>query len=191
VLSRVAAGVALVLGDRRLNGIMIVTLIYNIFAWPTMSMIPVIGQDQLRLGPEGVGFLASMDGVGAFVGALIIVWFARPAHYGRFYIAGVASYCAMMVLSTHPLPSSLALLLAGLGGSGFSIMQTTLVFLATPPEMRSRVLGLLSVCIGIGPLGFVHLGLLADAIGAHYAVALSAAEGLLALWLTRCWWRSI
>jgi MFS family permease len=135
VLSRVAAGVALVLGDRRLTGIMIVTLIYNIFAWPTMSMIPVIGQDRLRLGPEGVGFLASMDGVGAFVGALIIVWFARPAHYGRFYIAGVASYCAMMVLfglSAHPLPSSVALLLAGLGGSGFSIMQTTLVFLATP-----------------------------------------------------------
>jgi hypothetical protein len=53
------------------------------------------------------------------------------------------------------------------------------------------MLGLLSVCIGIGPLGFVHLGLLADAIGAHYAVALSAAEGLLALWLTRSWWRSI
>ena len=194
VLSRVAAAVALVLGDRRLTGIMIVTLIYNIFAWPTTSMIPVIGQDRLLLGPQGVGILASMDGVGAFFGALIVAWSARPNRYGHLYVAGVASYCTMMVVFTlfpHAVPSGLALLLAGLGGSGFSIMQTTLVFLATPPEMRSRVLGLLSVCIGVGPLGFVHLGLLADAIGAHYAVALSAAEGLLALWLVRRWWRSI
>ncbi|HWX49361.1 MAG TPA: MFS transporter [Roseomonas sp.] len=194
VLSRVAAGIALVLEDRRLTSIMIITLIYNIFAWPTTSMIPVVGPDRLLLGPQGVGILASMDGVGAFFGALIIAWYARPDRYGRLYVSGVASYCAMMVLfalSPHFLPAGAALVLAGLGGSGFSIMQTTLVFLATPPEMRSRVLGLLSVCIGVGPVGFVHLGLLADAIGAHYAVALSAIEGLLALWLTRRWWRSI
>ncbi|PWC26485.1 MFS transporter [Teichococcus aestuarii] len=194
VLGRVAAGVRLVLDDRRLTAIMIITLIYNIFAWPTTSMVPVIGQDRLLLGAEGVGFLASMDGVGAFFGALLIAWLARPDRYGRLYVGGVASYCALMALFAllpHVLPSGVALLLAGLGGSGFSIMQTTLVFLATPPEMRSRVLGLLSVCIGVGPVGFIHLGLLADAIGAHYAVALSAAEGLLALWLTRRWWRSI
>ncbi|MFC7610738.1 MFS transporter [Teichococcus aestuarii] len=72
VLGRVAAGVRLVLDDRRLTAIMIVTLIYNIFAWPTTSMVPVIGQDRLLLGAEGVGFLASMDGVGAFFGALLI-----------------------------------------------------------------------------------------------------------------------
>ncbi|MCI0753069.1 MFS transporter [Teichococcus vastitatis] len=194
VLSRVTAGITLVLAERRLMAVMLITLIYNIFAWPTMSMIPVIGQDRLMLGPQGVGVLTSMDGIGAFFGAVIIAWYARSTHYGHLFVGGVASYCAMMVLFAllpHALPSGSALLLAGLGGSGFSIMQTTLVFLATPPEMRSRVLGLLSVCIGVGPLGFVHLGLLADAIGAHHAVALSAAEGLLALWLTRRWWRSL
>ena len=31
-------------------------------------MVPVIGQDQLQLGPEGIGILASMDGIGAFCG---------------------------------------------------------------------------------------------------------------------------
>lgn len=194
VMSRVAAGITLVLADRRLTAVMLVTLIFNIFAWPTMSMIPVIGQDRLMLGPQGVGILTSMDGVGAFFGALIIAWYARSDRHGYLFVGGVASYCAMMLLFAllpHALPSGSALLLAGLGGSGFSIMQTTLVFLATPPEMRSRVLGLLSVCIGVGPVGFVHLGILADAIGAHHAVALSAAEGLLALWLTRRWWQSL
>ena len=146
------------------------------------------------LGAEGIGILASMDGIGALLGAFIIGWRARGGRHGHLFVGGVVSYCTMMLLFAllpHPVPSGSALLLAGLGGSGFSIMQTTLVFLATPPEMRSRVLGLLSVCIGAGPVGFVHLGLLSDMIGAHYAVALSAAEGLLALLLTRRWWRGI
>ncbi|MFC3127449.1 MFS transporter [Pseudoroseomonas globiformis] len=192
VLGRVGAGIALVLADRRLAGVMIITVIYNIFAWPTTSMVPVIGQDRLLLGPEGIGVLASMDGVGALLGALLIAWYARPERYWQFFVGGVIAYCVMtavFAMAPHAVPAGLALMLLGLGGSGFSIMQTTLVFLATPPEMRSRVLGLLSVCIGVGPIGFLHLGLLADAIGAHNAVAISALEGLLALWFTRRWWR--
>lgn len=194
VLSRVAAGISLVLGNRRLTGIMVITIIYNIFGWPTMSMIPVVGQDRLLLGPTGIGILASMDGVGTLVGAFLIAWYAKPHQYGRFFVGGLASYCALMVLFPlflSPVPSGLTLLLAGLGGAGFSIMQTTLIFIATPPEMRSRVLGLLSVCIGVGPIGLAHIGLLSDAIGVHHAVLLSAAEGLLALWLTRRWWRDV
>ena len=75
VLARIAEGLAMVRGDRRLVGTLTVTVIYNVFAWPFTSMIPVIGRDRLALGPEGVGVLASLDGVGAFCGALILaVW---------------------------------------------------------------------------------------------------------------------
>jgi len=64
-----------------------------------------------------------------------------------------------------------------------------LIYLWSPEHLRSRVLGLLSVCIGVAPLGFIHVGLLADALGAHLACAVSGLEGLLALLLTRRWWR--
>jgi hypothetical protein len=70
-------------------------------------------------------------------------------------------------------------------------MQPTLVFLATPPEMRSRVLGLLSVCIGLGPIGFTALGLLAEAVGAPAATAATGLAGLLVLAATFPWWRRI
>jgi hypothetical protein len=78
-----------------------------------------------------------------------------------------------------------------LGGAGFSIMQATLVYLAAPPDMRSRLLGVLSLCIGAGPVGFVGLGLLADAIGADWATAATGMTGLLVLASTRPWWRAI
>jgi hypothetical protein len=78
-----------------------------------------------------------------------------------------------------------------LANSGFSVMQATLVFLAAPAELRSCVFGVLSVGIGIGLIGFLHVGLLAGAIGAPSAIVATGIEGLLALGLTRRWWRPL
>jgi MFS family permease len=194
VLAQIIEGVQLALRDRRLAGTLLITIIFNVFGWPFTSMIPVIGQDSLALSPEGIGFLASMDGIGAFCGAIVIALFGRPARYARIYVGGVTGYLAMIVafaLIPWPVPAGAALLATGFTSSGFSIMQATLVYLAAPPEMRSRIYGVLSVCIGSGPLGFLHLGLLSNWIGAPAAVIVCAVEGLVALALTRRWWRAI
>ncbi|MGA3006152.1 MAG: MFS transporter, partial [Acetobacteraceae bacterium] len=194
VLARIAEGLAIVRADKRLIGTLIVTIIYNVFAWPFTSMIPVIGRDRLLLGPEGVGILASLDGIGAFFGALLLALWLKPRWYGRAYVGGVILYMIMLIVFavvTMPAVAGSALLLTGLGGAGFSTMQATLVYLAAPPEMRSRILGVLSVCIGTGPIGFVWLGWLADLIGAPNATAVTGAAGLLALALTWRLWRTI
>jgi MFS family permease len=194
VLARISEGLRIVRGDQRLIGTLTVTIIYNVFAWPFTSMIPVIGRDRLLLGPEGVGILASMDGIGAFFGALLLALFLTPPWYGRAYVGGVIVYMVMLIVFatvTNPAIAGAALLLTGLGGAGFSTMQATIVYLAAPPEMRSRILGVLSVCIGTGPIGFVWLGWLADAIGAHYATAVTGVMGLLALAMTWRLWRAI
>jgi predicted MFS family arabinose efflux permease len=194
VIARIAEGLRLVRRDRRLVGTLTVTVIYNVFGWPFTSMVPVIGQDRLQLGPEGIGILSSMDGVGAFAGAVLMAMFCRPAFYRQAYVGGVVLYMVMLsVFALVPVPAiaGLALLFTGLGGAGFSIMQATLVYLSSPPEMRSRMLGVLSVCIGIGPLGFVALGWLADAIGAPWATAATGIAGLLMMLLTRPLWRQI
>jgi MFS family permease len=194
VLARIAEGLALVRTDKRLIGVLVVTVIYNVFAWPFTSMIPVIGHDRLDLGPEGVGLLATMDGIGAFVGALVLALWLTPRWYGRAYLCGVVGYLITVVifaLVQSPALAGAALLLTGLGGAGFSTMQATLVYLASPPEMRSRILGVLTVCIGTGPIGFLWLGWLADRIGSHHATAVTGVLGLLALAASWSWWKEI
>jgi MFS family permease len=194
VLARIAEGFALVRTDKRLIGVLVVTVIYNIFAWPFTSMIPVIGRDRLHLGPEGVGILAAMDGIGAFVGALLVGLWLTPKWYGRAYLGGVVCYLITVVifaLVQSPALAGVALIMTGLGGAGFATMQATLVYLAAPLHMRSRILGILTVCIGTGPIGFLWLGWLADRIGSHNAVAVTGALGLLALAATWRWWKEI
>lgn len=192
-------GIAWVRGDRRLIGVFLVTVIFNIFGWPSLSMIPVIGKDDLGLGPEGVGLLASLDGVGAFAGALTLMILARPAWYGWIYVGGMALFLAMvivfasapsLVVEAAPLTGG-ALLVLGVGGSCFSVMQATLVYLHAPEAMRARLLGLLSVFIGTGPIGFVYIGLLAEVLTAQTATIAMGVQGLAVLVLTWRYWRLV
>ena len=194
VLARIIEGLALVRRDRRLVAVLTVTVIYNMFGWPFTSMVPVIGHDALHLGPTGIGLLASMGGVGAFCGAVAIALMVRPPQFSRLYLGGVVSYLVLVpvfALVPYAAAAGAVLLLTGIANACFSIMQATLVYLAAPAQMRSRVYGVLSVCIGVGMLGFMHIGLLAGLIGAPWARATTGGEGILALALTRRWWRPL
>lgn len=193
-LGNIQAAIKLSLREKPLAGYFVVTVVFNLFGLPILSLVPVIGQDYLGLGPRGIGILASMDGVGAICGALLILFFSRPTQYAHIYVYSVLGYVIMlsaMALMPYATLAGLALLIAGLGSAGFGIMQSTLIFHSMKPEMRASLLGLLTVTIGMGPLGLLQIGLLAEVLGAQLAILISGAEGLLAMLLTRSLWREI
>lgn len=193
-IERLRDGLNLARYDRRLFGTLLVTVIYNIWGWPFISMIPVLGKDNWGLGAAEMGYLASMDGVGAFTGALVLAAIVRPSLYRLLYVGGTVMFMALAIvfaLAPNAWLGGAALMTLGFCGAGFSIMQSTLAYLSAPVEMRGRVLGVLTVCIGIGVVGFLHVGLLADLMGARAATVLMCAEGLLALALTRRYWRVV
>ena len=180
--------------DRTVLGVLIVTVIFNVWVFPFTSMIAVIGRDDLALGPFNVGVLMSMEGAGSFLGALSVAFLARPALHGRIYLYGAvgAGVCSIFfALSTLPLLSGSMLFLAGIGTGCFGSMQSTRMLLLAPAEIRSRLMGVLAVCIGLGPLGFAHLGLMADWLGAVQAVTIMGLEGLVAFALAWLFWPEI
>jgi len=74
------------------------------------------------------------------------------------------------------------LTLSGIAQSGFSTMQSAVTMLATPHDMRGRMMGLLSVCIGAGtPLGALEMGAVASAVSIQWAISLNAFAGLILL----------
>lgn len=194
LIARIASGFAVVRGDPRLMGTMVVTLIFNLWGWPATSMVPVIGAGALGLSAPQIGLLAGMDGLGALASAAALALWLRPGGFRATYVGGTAAYLLATIafaLAPGPVSAGVALIAVGAASSGFGVMQSTLVYVLAPPEARSRVFGVLAVCIGSAPLGFLHLGLLADWLGAPHATALIGAQGLLAIALTRRWWRSI
>jgi hypothetical protein len=67
-------------------------------------------------------------------------------------------------------------------------MQATLVYRIAPVQMRARLLGVLSVCIGTSPIGFLYLGWLAHLFAPRAATVALGMQGLLVLLLTRRYW---
>jgi MFS family permease len=176
----------------RLAATLCITVIFNIFCWPAISLVPVIGQDRLQLDTQAIGLLASMDGLGSLVGALVLAALAHRLRQGHVYIGSTVLFLLMLpvfALSVQPLLSGAALAFIGAGQGGFAVMQSTLAFLSVPQQRRMEAMGLLTMCIGIAPLGFLLIGWLGEAIGAPRAAVVSSAAGLATLALTWRLWR--
>ena len=187
-----AGGVRLVAGDAWLKLVLCVTVVFNMFGFAFTSMIPVVGARQLALDPFWVGVLSSLEGFGAFLGALLVAVIARPEIHFHIYFRGVAVYllligCLSLVamnVPSLPIPFFIVgaiLVGVGVAGACFSAMQSTLTYLASPPAYRSRVLGVLTLCIGTAPLGFFCIGWIAEEWSAPTALAATAIAGLAAL----------
>ncbi len=176
--------------QRLVLGALAVTVIVNLWGFAYITMVPVIGERVLHLSPTLIGVLMSTEGFGALIGALL-VGRGRPGRYTQIYTGSslvfLLAVLAFALSARAPLSFAL-ILLAGIGIAGFSVMQSTIMFLAAPAHLRSRLMGLLTVAIGAGPIGMLHVGLLANWLGAAHAVALIALEGLVALALAALVW---
>jgi predicted MFS family arabinose efflux permease len=164
--------------------ILLVTIVFNVWAFPYTAMIPVIGRDTLGLAAGTVGALAAIEGLFALAGALVIAHLRRSFAYRRLYTGAVFGLLATILvvgLFTSIWTVPLGLAVGGLCAAGFAAMQSTLIYVVAPPAMRGRFLGLMTICIGAGLLGFANVGITAELVGATNALWIIALEGLVAL----------
>ena len=186
------SGVKHIIGDSVLLVTIIITITMNLFAFPYQQMVPVLGAEKLMIDPVLVGALISVEGLGATFGALTIAAAAQPRHFTRIYT--YASLSFLVVIGAFALVPNYwlaipLLFIGGFGMSGFGTMQSIIVVSSTRPEMRGRVLGVLAVAIGSGPIGALHVGWLATQIGTDTAVLAIAITGLVLTTIPLLIWR--
>ncbi len=180
--------------NREVLCILGVTVVFNVWGFPMLSMVPVIGKEELGLSPGLVGMISALEGGSALIGALAIARFVQPPFYRKLYFSGVCALLAIVfTMGQFPGLTTLVLSLigAGLAGACFSTMQSTLAYLASPPEMRGRLLGLITICIGSGLIGFANIGLMAESFGASTALSIVAIEGSVPMMLIGLIWREL
>jgi len=127
--------------DRPFQIIMGVTLVYNLWCWPFIGMVPVIGQRDFALTPVLVGALSACDGLGGTIGAMVVGLLATRRTLFRFYYLGTFACLVLMIgLALHlTIASAVAILLVvGLATAAFSSTQYALVYNLAPPDMRGR-----------------------------------------------------
>ena len=177
-------GWRVVLANRLLMATLLITIIFNVSIYPFIAMVPIIGRDVLGLSQMELGLLVSAEGFGAAVGSVFSLLYAHDAAYRRLY-AGGTLVCILMFLAfsqtSAAIPAALFLVGAGLGSACFSSMQSSLVFVLSPPGTKARLMGILSFCIGTSPIGLLLVGLMAEMFSPPTAMAISLCSGLVAL----------
>lgn len=155
-----------------------------------VALLPAIAEDRLGVGSVGLGGLRAAIGVGATIVAIFLTMRPLRRHVGRTLLYAVAVFgSATLVLGlTSNYLIAFAALMVLAGADAISVfVRTTLVPLATPQEMRGRVLAVENVFIGASnELGAVESGLTAAAFGLVGAIMFGGVGTLVVVAL---WWR--
>ena len=166
-----------------LRFVLITTLIFNVFGFPLVSLIPVLGREKLMLSEFNIGILASSEGLGALIGALLIGNISPQRYLSLIFITGVGGFFFGMYLfsySPNLLMAFISLTCGGIFLSGFSTMQGALVYQASTTS-RGNNFGILVTCIGTAPLGLINLSWIITLIPVDQTLRINVYLGLICL----------
>jgi MFS family permease len=188
-----AEGIAFARGHITIAGVLAVTIAMNLLGFPYSALVAPIGRLVFEVSPTLVGVLAASESFGAFLGGLWLTS-AETRLSGRVLMVGgslLFLVCVMLMPLAPAFPLACTLLaIGGFGSAAFANMQTSLIVLHAPAQIRSRLMGLLTVCIGMGPLGILLFGFAADALGPMPAIDLIEFVGFVSVAVIGWRWRA-
>ncbi len=185
------AGFRAILGERRLRLVVGLYGAQTLVAGIMRVLVVVTALRILDLGPSGVGFLNSADGVGALAGILVLLGMITTARLSGVFGLGILMWgVPLIVLGIWP-SVLLALLCFGIIGVGNVLVDVaglTLLQRTAPDKVRARVFGVFeSVFLATIGIGAVVAPLLMSAFGPRGALV--AAGGGLSVVVLLFWRR--
>lgn len=148
-----------------------------------VALLPIFATDILHAGPRGLGLLRAMPSVGALVVSLTMVLKPIKRRAGVMMLTCVGIFGAATVvfgLSKSIWLSSAALILVGASDMVSVVIRSSILQLATPPEMRGRVSAVNWLFIGASnEFGEFESGLTAHWWGAVRAVVIGGIGSML------------
>ena len=153
-----------------------------------VALMPVFAHDVLHVGANGLGLLRAMPSIGALSVSLLLLVFPLRRRAGRLMLACVGLFGAATVifgLSTNLYLSCASLVIIGASDMVSVVVRSSILQLATPPEMRGRVSAVNWLFLGASnELGEYESGLTAHWLGAVRAVV---AGGVASMVVTGLW----
>ena len=153
-----------------------------------VSLMPIFAQDVLHEGPHGLGLLRAMPSVGALMVSLTMVAWPLKRRAGKTMLVCVGLFGAATVvfgLSRNVLLSCAMLLIIGATDMVSVVVRSSILQLATPPEMRGRVSSVNWLFLGASnEFGEYESGLTAHWWGAVRAVVIG---GMASMMVTGLW----
>lgn len=173
--TEIANGIRYVKADPPLRRLIVSSFFVIMFGFNYVAFIPALVKDVFDLTDGYVGLLMSGSAIGAIVVSVSLARHADGPFARRLMI--VSSLCfgmsvvALAVAPTFAL-AVLAVSFVGAGAAGYQSLSNTIALSMTEDSHQGRVQSLLMLSFAGFGIAALPLGLLAEAIGLRYAMAL-------------------
>ncbi|MDD2751635.1 MAG: MFS transporter [Candidatus Omnitrophica bacterium] len=150
--------------------ILILLSLVSLTGVPYQVLMPIFAKDIFHGGPQTLGFLMSMAGLGALMGAIYLA--ARRSVIGLGRIIALAALCFGIGVSIFSFSKNLWISLLLICFAGFSMMvqmaaSNTILQTIVEEDKRGRVMSFYTMSfMGMTPFGSLLAGSLANKIGA-------------------------
>lgn len=163
--------------EKVILGLVIMVAAFSMVGFGAITLVPVFAKDILNIGATGFGHLLSWQGIGAVIGAFIVIVFGDHFHKGKMLFRSrllIGPGIIGLALSRTPWISMVFMAMIGFSFITQLILTNTLIQMIVPDELRGRVLSTYTWALGgFYPLGSLAFGFLGDQIGAPAAAMLS------------------
>ncbi len=147
---------------------------YATFFSSARTMLPLVADQILHVGPQGYGLLATAQPIGGVLTGLFLATRKPIQHQGKVLLISVALYglaTALFGLSAIFFLSYLLFALTGVGDTISTVIRGIIRQHLTPEQLRGRMTAVQMILAMGGPqLGEVESGLLAAAMGTSLTI---------------------
>ena len=152
------------------------------FSLTYFMILPGFAKDVLDAGPERLGLLISLSGVGSLLGSLYIATFGnRKRARILLWGAGIMGISLLgFALSTHYWLSVILLTIVGFGQATRMSLSNVLIQSYVDDEFRGRVMSIYMLEMAVLSISIYPISVLADLYGPQWAVG-GSAVGLIIL----------
>ena len=168
-------GLRYILNNRRILGLLLLSLLMEMFGFSHLIMLPIIARDVLGVGAIGLGLLSASSGLGSIISTLFV------AGLGDFDKKGMLLACtalcaglSLVMFAFSPWFAASILLAAIVGGAlmSYDVTIGTIIQLLVTDSMRGRVLGVYGLTFGFTPIGGFVAGTNASLMSVQIALGL-------------------
>jgi MFS family permease len=161
-------------GNKMLRASLVNDIVPFMFGMSYIALLPAVAITTLDGDATTLGLLHGISGIGALAGTIIIGVLSGRGRRGRvIWISMIGWGVAMLTVAageSRPLVMS-GLFFVGLFQSLYIVQNDTLVQIFTIDRFRGRVIAAQSMVNGLTTIGFLQIGLVAEAATVSIAIA--------------------
>ena len=176
ILAEIGAGISYIRRTPMVRILLLIGLATALLAMPFRFLMPVFVVDIYHKGPEAMGLMVSLMGLGALVGSLFMAQVGRWKRGLLLIATTLLTGVTLLLVALLPIyVVALGLMLAlGLGDAGRRTLNQALIMEVSEDQYRGRVMSIYMLNFALMPLAVLPAGIVIQYTNGQVAVGILA-----------------